>query len=101
MSNQNVKDSLDIKLTVSKNMNSTSIGESQDTPAQSQKKGKGSKGSSKDVNASQEAKMNITKSELERNLRDDHFEREGDAQEIQYELVNPDENEKLIVRKFE
>lgn len=99
MSKQNTKDSLNIKLTVSKNMNSTSLAESEDTPAQPQNKGKSTKGSAKNVSTSQEAKMNITKSELERNLRDDHFEGEGDAEVIQYELVNPDENEKLIVRK--
>lgn len=84
-----------IKMTESKNKVSSVTHDSDDDSIKATKKNKASKS---EIGESQDAKMEVTKSQFQKGMKDDHFG-EGDR-EIQYELVNNEENEKLVVRKF-
>lgn len=109
MSKSNTKESLDIKMGVSKNKVSSVMEDSEDDSIKDQiqndpKKPSSSK-SDLGVSNSQVATMELTESQLKQRINDDHFS-SGDNgnkrpnEEIKYELVNPKENEKLMVRKF-
>jgi len=69
-SNKNMKKTLDIKMTESEQKESFTTLGSDKPSADNNKKGK-------KLGTSQDAKMNITESELKRRIKPDHFQGEG------------------------
>lgn len=84
MSNKDIKKSLNIKMTESKNKISTDLNDSDSVSPIKHDKNDLSPPlcPNPELGKSQVTKMKLSKSELERNMRDNHFEDEGSGKGI-------------------